>query len=447
MVAFISPAGPLFLGPAKLCTARDVSSHPTRPSTARKTPTMVAKPENEPNAAISSTVERLYDTYPFPPETLLDEAPMGYNWRWHYPSAYSFCTGEAPQPASRRSEPLRILDAGCGTGESTSYLVHLNRDAEVVGIDLSNGALDVARERLQRSVPDAEDRYTFLHKSIFDVGELPGQFDHINCVGVVHHTPDPLRAVRALADKLKPGGIMHIFVYAIHGRWEISLMQKALKLLQKGNDEFEDGVKLGRQVFSALPDGNRLKVRENSRWAQENIKDATFADMYLHPQEVDYDVPSLFELIDASGLEFVGFSNPRTWDIKRILGNDEQLVKMAEGLSDRELYRLVELLDPECITHFEFFLSKPPLSRNTWKNDGKLAAATVALSECISGWPSKVLMDRDYFPISLDDDEHAFLEKVTGASGVSVQSAMEGSGLSCDGVRGLLAKGVILLTP
>lgn len=405
---------------------------------------MVAKPENEPDVAISSTVERLYDTYPFPPETLLDEAPIGYNWRWHHPSAYAFCTGRTP-PSS--TKPLRILDAGCGTGESTSYLVHLNPDAQVTGIDLSAGALKVADERLRRSVPDHMDRVQLVHKSIFDAAELEGEFDHINCVGVVHHTPDPLRAVRALADKLAPGGILHIFVYAVHGRWEISLMQRALNLLQNGKHEFVDGVKLGRKVFAALPEGNRLKTRENERWAQENTKDATFADMYLHPQEVDYDVPSLFELIDQSGLEFVGFSNPRTWDIKRVLGNDEELVKLAEGLSERDLYRLVENLDPESVTHFEFFLTKPPLKRYDWKDDAELGAATAKMSECITGWPNKVVMDRDYFPIMLSDEEEAFLVAVTADGGGHVASAVEDTPLTFDGVRELVRKGVILLSP
>lgn len=403
---------------------------------------MVAKPENEPDAAVSATVERLYDTYPFPPETLLDEAPLGYNWRWHYPSAYSFCTGQLPAP---RDTPLRILDAGCGTGESTSYLVHLNPTAEVTAMDLSNGALDVARERLQRSVPDAVDRCTFVHKSIFDAADLPGLYDHINCVGVVHHTPDPLRAVRALADKLAPGGILHIFVYAAHGRWEISLMQRALHLLQRGERKFEDGVELGRRVFKTLPDGNRLKERENSRWAQENLKDATFADMYLHPQEVDYDIPSLFELIDGSGLDFVGFSNPRVWDLQRLLGNDPELLKSANALPERERYRLVELLDPETITHFEFFLGKPPISRQDWTDDSVLKNAKPQMSECITGWPSTVLMDRDYMPIMLSENEVAFMKEVIDGDSATVGEVASKVGAEMQDVRELLRKGVLLL--
>lgn len=436
-------------------------------------------------------------------------------------------------------EPLRILDAGCGTGESTTFLVYQNPGAHITAIDLSAGALDVARERLRRSLPSEQGRVNFHHMSIFDLegddddtsnnandssttetetNPAKLQYDYINCVGVIHHTPDPPRALRALAKRLKPGGLMHIFVYGAHGRWEISLMQEALSLLRKpdataptdssssssSNEEskdasFEDGVRLGRRIFAALPDGNRLKERERQRWAQDNLKDATFADMYLHPQEVDYTVTSLFEqLVDASGLEFVGFSNPRTWDVSRLLsgsGSDEQsdnaksknedLVRMAQTLPNvRDRYRLVELLDPEAMTHFEFFLAKPRANMDAdsaadasnskksraWRggcvdmDDDELRRATPSLSQCLFGWPSKVIMDRDYFPLQLSDEDFNFVKAVKdaqdGAAGINAESpsspsghavsvgdAMEMSGADLQRVRQLVKQGVILLTP
>eukprot|EP00166_Cyanidium_caldarium_P001925 ctg_2018.g554 len=55
----------------------------------------------------------------------------------------------------------------------------------------------------------------------------------INCVGVVHHTSDPAAALQCLARKLAPGGILHLFVYAEAGRWEIRRMQQAIALLQQ----------------------------------------------------------------------------------------------------------------------------------------------------------------------------------------------------------------------
>jgi 2-polyprenyl-3-methyl-5-hydroxy-6-metoxy-1,4-benzoquinol methylase len=296
---------------------------------------------------ISNAVQRLYDTYPFPPEPLLDSPPPGYNWRWNWLAAYSFCTGQKPQ-----KQDIRILDAGCGTGVGTEYLVHLNPTAQVVGIDLSAGALGVAQERTRRS---GANRVEFHHLSLYDADQLPGEFDLINCVGVLHHLPDPIRGIKSLAAKLAPGGLMHIFVYAELGRWEIQLMQQAIALLQGDQrGDYRDGVQLGRQIFAALPENNRLVKRERDRWSLENQRDECFADMYVHPQEIDYNIETLFELIDASGLDFLGFSNPRNWQLERLIGKNPDLIKRSENLSDRAKYRLIELLDPEVITTTSF---------------------------------------------------------------------------------------------
>lgn len=415
---------------------------PNRPRNARcsrRGPRMVARAENEPDVRISSAVERLYDAYPFPPETLLDEAPLGYNWRWHFPTVHAFCANIAP----KNSAP-RILDAGCGTGESTAYLAYLNPDSNIVAIDLSSTALDVAKERMERGVPDANMRVEFVHKSIFDVSDIAGEFDYINSVGVIHHTPDPDRALRALAAKLAPGGIVHIFVYAKHGRWEISLMQRAIRILRGGKySQFEDGVRLGRDIFAALPEGNRLKQRERDRWEQENKKDATFADMYLHPHEVDYDMESLFRLIHQSGLEFVGFSNPTNFNLERLLKADPELLASARKLPLREQYELVELLDPESVTHFEFFLTKPPFHPVDWSDDQKLKEANGRLSTCVTGWPSTVLLDRDYVPLMLTEDDSSFLKHIVNNGNIG--DAVAHSGLSTNGVRALIQKSVLLV--
>lgn len=398
---------------------------------------------DEMTAKVSSAVARLYDTYPFPPEPLLDEAPPGYNWRWHWPSAYSFCTGRRPE-----SDRVRILDAGCGTGVSTEYLVHLNPAAEVVGIDLSPGAIAVATERCQRS---GADRVTFHTLSIYDVEQIPGEFDLINCVGVLHHMPDPIRGIRALSKKLKPGGILHIFVYAELGRWEIQLTQAAITLLQgdqKG--DYKDGVQVGRTLFSALPAENRLRKREETRWSLENQRDECFADMYIHPQEIDYNVRTLFELIDASGLAFVGFSNPQYWDLSRLIGSEPELMARAEGLGKRDRYRLTELLDPE-ITHYEFFLSRPPLEKIEWADDAALLAAVPERHACMEGWPSRSFFNFDYQVVSIAETEFAFLEKCDPSLSLSVADILGSIGIAgSDGlemVRSLRSRQLIMLSP
>jgi SAM-dependent methyltransferase len=381
------------------------------------------------DADISSAVERLYDTYPFPPEPLLDSPPPGYNWRWNWQAAYSFCTGQPPQ-----KQDIRILDAGCGTGVGTEYLVHLNPQAQVVAIDLSSGALDVAKQRCQMS---GANRVEFHHLSLYDAGQLPGEFDLINCVGVLHHLADPKRGIQALASKLAPGGLMHIFVYGELG----------LQDTQVG--DYRDGVQVGRQIFAALPENNRIVKREKERWSWENQRDECFADMYVHPQEIDYNIDTLFELIDASGLDFVGFSNPKSWQLERLLGKNPELMARARKLRLREVYRLIELLDPESFTHYEFFLSRPPLPRADWSSDEALLAAIPSRNPCMDGWPSQCLFNYDYQIVNLSETEFKFLQACDGnfATQQTVNEILAAVEIGVEEVRSLLNQQLILLTP
>ena len=349
-------------------------------------------------------VAKLYNTYPFPPDPLSDDLPPGYNWRWSWQAAYNFCLGKSPQ-----RQDIRILDAGCGTGVSTEYLIYLNQGAQVTGIDISTEALAIAQERCQRSgvlKNHTSSAVSFHHLALQDVDQLEGEFDLINSVGVLHHLPDPIQGIQSLARKLAPGGLFHIFVYAELGRWEIQLVQQAISMLQgERKGDYPEGVSIGRQIFASLPENNRLLKREKERWSLENHWDQSFADMYVHPHEIDYNITTLFELIDASGLEFLGFSNPQYWNLERLIGKNQELLKMAENLSQREQYRLIELLDPE-LTHYEFFLGRPPLSREDWSDDLTLKAAIPQVHPCIYSWPNKNCLDYEYKQVNLSDSEY-----------------------------------------
>jgi len=389
-------------------------------------------------ATVTDAVASLYDAYPFPPEPMLDEAPPGYNWRWHWEAAYNFCYRRRPD---RRD--ARILDAGCGSGVSTEYLSHLNPEAQITAIDISPGTLEVARERCRRSNAT---RVEFHNLSLYDADRLEGEFDLINSVGVLHHLPDPIAGIQALAAKLAPGGLFHIFVYSELGRREVLLAQRAIALLQGDKrGDYTDGVAIGRKLFAALPETNRLVVEDKRRWAMENHRDANFADMYVHPQEFDYNIETLFELIDASGLEFVGFSNAAYWDLDRLLGSDSELQARAAELSDRERYRLIELLDPE-LSHYEFFLAKPPFEPSDWRDDDRLRAATPSVSPCIQGWPSPSLFDLDYQIVQLEDAEFAFMQACE-AGDRRVGDILREVELPLDRLRQLVDRQLVLLAP
>jgi SAM-dependent methyltransferase len=394
--------------------------------------------------AVNQAVAALYNTYPFPPDPLTDDEPPGYNWRWNWTAAYNFCTGKKPP-----TQDIRILDAGCGTGSGTDYLIHLNPEAEIVAIDLSEKALEVAQERCQRSgviakhIPPVE----FYNLKLEEATTLSGEFDFINCVGVLHHLPEPKAGIQAIASKLKPGGLLHIFVYAELGRWEISLMQKAIALFQGDKrGDYRDGVKIGREIFANLPENNRILKQEQERWSLENHRDEAFADMYVHPQEIDYNIETLFDLIEASGLEFVGFSNPQYWQLERLLGKSPELMERAKNLSDRQLYRAIELLDPS-LTHYEFFLARPPLLRQDWSGDNILLAAIPERHPCMQGFPSRNFLDYEYQLVNVSETEYEFLVAcdLHLKERLSVRELLSTTNLDLAGVRSLHQRQLLIL--
>jgi hypothetical protein len=173
----------------------------------------------------------------------------------------------------------------------------------------------------------------------------------------------------------------------------------------------------------------------------------------VHPQEIDYNIETLFELIDASGLDFVGFSNPGFWQIDRLLGKAPELMERTQGLGDcprgsgkanRASYRLIELLDPE-VTHYEFFLSCPPLPKADWSADDAILAAIPERNPCIDGFPSQCVFNYDYQIVNLSPLELEFLQKCDGQS--TVGGILAGLQLGLDAVRVLLKQQLILLTP
>ena len=359
----------------------------------------MAEPGNR--DAATPVVSAFYDRFPFPGDPLQDGPPPGYNWRWCHQSVLAAVHGSLPAG----SEKPRILDAGCGTGVSTDYLCHLNPGAEVLGIDISEGALAVARERLQRSGAAAQvSQLRQEQRSLLDL-ESEGPFDYINSVGVLHHLDQPESGLRSLAGRLAPDGVLHLFLYADAGRWEIHRTQQALTLLDVGTGR--EGLRLGRELLASLPEGNRLARHHRERWAVDCAADANFADMYLHPQETSYDLQRLFAFIEAADIHFAGFSNPEVWDPARLLNGE--LLERAQALPQRQQWLLVEQLDPD-ISHFEFFLSAQPVQPASW-SDAALQDVKGVRQPCLWGEPDPIL-DRNMQPLQLSDAERQLLRRV-----------------------------------
>jgi ubiquinone/menaquinone biosynthesis C-methylase UbiE len=103
------------------------------------------------------------------------------------------------------AEP-RILDAGCGTGEISSRLAELFHRAQVLGVDILDHHLELARKRYASPAP----RLRFEHQSIFELAEADRTFDLTVSRHVLHSVPHPERVIAELARVTRRGGFLHL---------------------------------------------------------------------------------------------------------------------------------------------------------------------------------------------------------------------------------------------
>lgn len=100
----------------------------------------------------------------------------------------------------------RILDAGCGTGEGASRLAELFPQACVLGVDIIDQHLELARSRHASLAA----RLTFEHQSVFELQAPDGSFDLTVCRHVMHSIPHPDRVIAELVRVTRHGGYLHL---------------------------------------------------------------------------------------------------------------------------------------------------------------------------------------------------------------------------------------------
>ena len=101
----------------------------------------------------------------------------------------------------------RLLEVGFGTG--TDLLQFVRGGARVTGVDLTPRSIEIARRRFEVYGFTGE----FLTGDCEDLSFPDASFDVVYSFGVLHHTPDTLRAVSEIHRVLKPGGKAIVMLY------------------------------------------------------------------------------------------------------------------------------------------------------------------------------------------------------------------------------------------
>lgn len=127
-----------------------------------------------------------------------------------------------------------VLDAGCGMGRHTFHFAEAG--ARVVAIDASPAIDAAARNSGSGSA-------VFVQADLLHLPVVSSSFDLVCCLGVLHHLENTVGGLQQLANAVRPGGWILIYVY--HDPSEIGAAHRALLRV----------VTAARRITTRLPHG------------------------------------------------------------------------------------------------------------------------------------------------------------------------------------------------
>ena len=217
------------------------------------------------------------------------------------------------------------FDMGCGSGRWAARVAP--RVGRLHCVDASPAALEVARRAL------AAHRNCELHEaSVEDVALAPGSMDFGYALGVLHHVPDPQRALQSCAALLKPGAPFLLYLYyALDNRpgWYRAIW-RASDFVRRFVSHRSHRVKLAVSSVTAvliyLPLARGARLARRLGLPHRNLPLAFYADRSLYTMRTDaYDRlgtrlerrftrAEVEAMARAAGLEDIRFSDaPPYW--------------------------------------------------------------------------------------------------------------------------------------
>lgn len=260
------------------------------------------------------------------------------------------------------SKPYHILVAGCGTGDAVVTLAAqlYGSPARITALDMSTASLAVARGRVEAR---GLDNVRFVHDSLLNVSaHADAPYDHINCIGVLHHLESPEAGLAALEKVLAPSGVMHLMLYARYGRESVYQMQALMRMINGDEPNIQRKVEACRKVLEQLPPGHGFRQFAESVVDIKLFGDSGLYDLLLHSQDVAYTVPQVYDFLATSGMQplyWVFGHDPKGNDMYRPEGylHDAMLLAGIQAKPLREQQAIAELMHGYIGRH-EFYAAR-----------------------------------------------------------------------------------------
>jgi SAM-dependent methyltransferase len=197
---------------------------------------------------------------------------------------------------------VRVLVAGCGTGKHALSVATRFRDADVLALDVSRASLAyAARSARELAVTNV----AFRRGDILDLSpEVAGEFQLVECVGVLHHMREPEAGCERLVSVLQTGGVLKLGLYSERARAAVTAARARFARARAGVTpgvvrRFREEVKRRRE------EGDAEAERLTSFFDFYTLSDCR--DLVFHVQEQCFTLPRVAAMLKRFGLRFVGF--------------------------------------------------------------------------------------------------------------------------------------------
>ena len=199
-------------------------------------------------------------------------------------------------PTLPEREDIDILVAGCGSSQAAIMGATLPK-ARIVAIDLSAASLERSQALARKH---GVTNVIHIHKSLIDTGELGQEFDFIVSSGVIHHLPDPAAGLKSLRRVLRPMGSMLVMVYGRYGRDGVYLLQDMFRRMGLAPETATpEDIRHIAELARTAPPSHPINLR---RLYFDDDSEAETVDLFLHPRDVSFTVPEIYDLLERCDL-------------------------------------------------------------------------------------------------------------------------------------------------
>ncbi len=286
---------------------------------------------------VTSQSRKFYEKYPFPGTRPLDRD--GLIFLRNINSSIESLVKKGVRPS--------ILDAGCGTGNTIIHLAENNKKLKFVGFDNSKTSLIKAV-----TLSESKNLSNVIFKKWNLRVSLPykNYFEIIYCLGVLHHTADPIAVLKNLYHALKDDGELYLWIYSKYGRYKHSLNMRLLSMLLKNKSREIDELNFTKEfIFNTkniTPLNDLVQTYSEDPSLNEMFSDPIWiADQFLNPNEILLSMEELIELSHLCGFEIskVLGINP---EISNYLSSDQLCSSFHNLTKTKQLIALDLLLKP-----------------------------------------------------------------------------------------------------